>query len=78
MPVKLSGPSMEARLNARLRNSGDGTNPAVHVQHGDGARRTHHNIHMTRNVQSGPPEGQVRGPSAAIGAPAQPKAEGKR
>jgi hypothetical protein len=43
--IKLSGPSMEARLNKRLQNSGAALNPDVTVKHGDGARRTFHNIH---------------------------------
>jgi hypothetical protein len=43
--VKYNGPSPEARLAARLRNSGDGTNPNVHVRQGEGPRRVHVNIH---------------------------------
>jgi hypothetical protein len=43
--VKYNGPSPEARLAARLRNSGEGTNPNVHVVQGEGTRRVHVNIH---------------------------------
>ena len=43
--VKYNGPGPEARLAARLRNSGDGTNPSVHVTQGEGPRRLHVNIH---------------------------------
>lgn len=42
--IKLTGPSMEARIAARLRNSGEGTNPNVHAEHGTGPLRTHTNI----------------------------------
>lgn len=64
--VKLNGPEMGARLAARLRNSGEGTNPDVHAVHGSGARRTHHNIHNSWNVQSGPPEGTPKQPARPI------------
>jgi hypothetical protein len=37
--------SMQERLNARLQNSGSGARPDVTVKHGEGARRTFHNIH---------------------------------
>jgi hypothetical protein len=77
--VKLTGPSMEQRIANRLRNSGEGSGADVHTQQGNSAQRVHHNIHMTGNVsQKGPPEGTVRGPAGPIGAPAMPKADGKR
>jgi hypothetical protein len=43
--VKYNGPSPEQRLAARLKNSGEGTNPSVHVVQGEGTRRVHVNIH---------------------------------
>jgi hypothetical protein len=43
--IKLTGPSMEQRIAARLRNSGEGANPNVHTVHGTGPTRTHTNIH---------------------------------
>lgn len=43
--VKPSGKSTEQRLNDRLKNSGcDGAD--ISVKHGDGARRTYHNIYQ--------------------------------
>lgn len=65
--VRLSGPSMAARLAARQRNSGEGTNPSTHVVHGSGDRRTHHNIHDTRVKQSGPVAGVPKKPAGPIG-----------
>jgi hypothetical protein len=41
--------SMAERLDKRLRNSGDHSNADVVVKHGDGARRTFHNIHHSAN-----------------------------
>jgi hypothetical protein len=43
--VKYNGPSPEARQAARLRNSGEGTNPNVHVTQVECPRRVHVNIH---------------------------------
>jgi hypothetical protein len=43
--TKLTGPSMEERISNRLKNSGEGARPDVHVQRGEGPTRTHTNIH---------------------------------
>jgi hypothetical protein len=45
--VKLTGPSMEQRINNRLRNSGtgSGTIPDKTVQTGNSARRTFTSLH---------------------------------
>jgi hypothetical protein len=37
--------STEQKIADRLRNSGEGSKPNVHTQHGTGPLRTHHNIH---------------------------------
>ncbi len=47
------------RIAKRLRNSGEGSNPNVHTQHGTGAQLVHHNLHQ-------------RGQGAAPGSPARP------
>jgi hypothetical protein len=39
-----AGATPEARLNKRLDNSGDAKNADVVTKHGEGARRTYHNI----------------------------------
>ena len=39
-----AGNTPQARLDARLKNSGDAKNADVVTKHGDGARRTFHNI----------------------------------
>jgi hypothetical protein len=57
---------MKARLDKRLRNSGqgDGTTPNLTVKHGDGSRRTFHNLHHgstqhgTSNDRGKPTEGK--------------------
>jgi hypothetical protein len=56
--TKLTGPSMEERIAARLRNSGEGANPHVHVKTGEGATRTHTNIHYSPNLDRGGREGE--------------------
>ena len=38
---------MKQRLDKRLRNSGEGAGANVTVKHGEGARRTFHNVHMS-------------------------------
>jgi hypothetical protein len=43
--VRYNGPPPEQRIRDRLRNSGDGTAPNVHVTQGEGPRRVHVNIH---------------------------------
>jgi hypothetical protein len=43
--IKLTGPSMEQRLADRLKNSGGDLPADVRAKHGEGARRTFHNIH---------------------------------
>jgi hypothetical protein len=50
--TKLSGPSMEQRIAARLRNSG-GDGADVVVQKGEGPTRTITNIHNSRNSAHG-------------------------
>jgi hypothetical protein len=40
-----AGGTPEARIANRLRNSGEGSKPNVHTQHGTGPERVHHNIH---------------------------------
>ncbi len=44
--TKLSGKPMEQRIADRLRNSGDTSNADIITKHGEGARRTFHNLHM--------------------------------
>lgn len=44
--TKLSGPDMATRVAKRLRNSGEGANPTVHTQTGNGPTRVHHNLHQ--------------------------------
>jgi hypothetical protein len=39
-----AGNTPEQRLASRLNNSGDAKNADVVTKHGDGARRTYHNI----------------------------------
>jgi hypothetical protein len=39
-----AGNTPQARLTSRLNNSGDAKNADVVTKHGDGARRTFHNI----------------------------------
>jgi hypothetical protein len=68
--TKLTGPSMQERLNRRMRNSGDGTMPDTHAQHGTGPTRVHHNVHNTWNAQTGPFEGTPKQPAGPLGAPA--------
>jgi hypothetical protein len=41
-----AGGTAEARIAARLLNSGADANPDVHVRKGDGPTRTDHNIHL--------------------------------
>jgi hypothetical protein len=43
--IKLTGPSMEQRLADRLKNSGGDLPADVRAKHGEGARRTFHNVH---------------------------------
>ena len=52
--IKISGPSMEERIAARLKNSGAGANPDVTVQKGNSPQRTFHNIHHSAG-QGGSP-----------------------
>ena len=40
-----AGPDANARVSARLRNSGAGANPNTTIQKGEGPTRTHTNIH---------------------------------
>jgi hypothetical protein len=59
-----AGGTPEARIANRLRNSGEGSKPNVHTQHGTGPQRAHHNIHhsghyvdpSTAARESGPQE----------------------
>jgi hypothetical protein len=49
-----AGGTAEARVNARLRNSGAGANPNTTVQNGTSAQRVFHNIHHSGHyVQPG-------------------------
>ena len=52
--TKLSGPSMEQRIQNRLRNSGEGagTTPDVTVKTGNSPLRTFHNIHNAAGNQA--------------------------
>jgi hypothetical protein len=43
--VKITGPSMQERIDNRLKNSGEGANPDVTATHGTGPTRAHTNIH---------------------------------
>jgi hypothetical protein len=54
--VKLSGPSMEERINNRLRNSGvgRGTQPDKTIQRGDSPNRTFSNLHHSSGVSTPP------------------------
>jgi hypothetical protein len=45
--VKLTGKPMQQRLDDRLQNSGSGAKPDQTVKHGEGARRTFHNLHFS-------------------------------
>jgi hypothetical protein len=56
--------SMADRIAKREGNSGNTANAAVVHKQGEGARRTFHNIHHTRNTDYGagnPGEGDVSG-----------------
>ncbi len=57
--VKYKGPGSEAeRINARLRNSGDGAgNPATVVKHGTGPSRTITNVHHNAGHHGASPAG---------------------
>jgi hypothetical protein len=62
--------STEQKIAERLRNSGEGSNPNVHTQHGTGAQRVHHNIHhaghyVQPNTQAKPTGGVVDYPADA-------------
>jgi hypothetical protein len=58
-----AGGTPEARVSARLRNSGSGANPNVTVQKGDGPTRTHTNIHHAGHyVQPGTAARESGGP----------------
>jgi hypothetical protein len=47
-----AGATPEARIASRLKNSGDAKNADVVTKHGDGARRTYHNIfHSGHKIQ---------------------------
>ncbi len=46
--IKLTGPSMEERIAARLRNSGD-PNADIIAKHGDGPTRCYTNITNSPN-----------------------------
>ena len=48
--VKYNGKSPEQRLADRLHNSGAGLGADHTVKHGEGARRTFHNIHVAGSV----------------------------
>ena len=50
--LKLTGKPMQQRLDDRLRNSGSGdkVQPDQTVKHGEGARRTFHNLHHSGSV----------------------------
>jgi hypothetical protein len=45
--LKLTGKPMQQRLDDRLQNSGSGAKPDLTVKHGEGARRTYHNLHFS-------------------------------
>ena len=78
---KLTGPSMEQRISARLRNSGAGAFPDVSTQHGAGPTRVHHNIHFaghrpnpgTAARESGPQEQHRHDPATTQGVGYSPK-----
>jgi hypothetical protein len=44
-----AGGTAEARINSRLRNSGEGANPDVTVQKGSSPNRTFTNVHNNPN-----------------------------
>jgi hypothetical protein len=54
--VKLTGPSMEDRIDARLQNSGigRGTMPDKSITKGSGPTRTHTNLHHSSGVSTPP------------------------
>jgi hypothetical protein len=58
--TKLTGPSMEERIANKLKNSGEGANPDVSVQKGEGPLRTHTNIHHSPNKARGSGGGEGR------------------
>jgi hypothetical protein len=52
--VRYKGPSPQQRLNDRLKNSGGSSNPSYTVKHGEGARRTFHNVHESQGERHVP------------------------
>jgi hypothetical protein len=52
--VVYKGKSPQQRLDDRLRNSGGGANPSYTVKHGEGARRTFHNVHESHGERNVP------------------------
>jgi hypothetical protein len=48
--VKLTGKPIAERLADRLKNSGGDLPADVRAKHGEGARRTFHNIHHTGSM----------------------------
>jgi hypothetical protein len=73
--VKLTGKPLEQRLSDRLKNSGDEKNADIVTKHGEGARRTFHNIFHGGTAKShgednkGEPgiDGRMRGPANSQG-----------
>ena len=69
---RLTGKSMEQRLADRLKNSGD-PRADVTTKHGEGARRTFHNLHFAghsydKSTAIAPNDGQTQraGDSAKV------------
>jgi hypothetical protein len=50
--VRLTGNPLEQRLSDRLKNSGDEKRADIVTKHGDGARRTFHNIFHSGNART--------------------------
>jgi hypothetical protein len=73
--VKLTGKPLEQRLSDRLKNSGDEKRADIVTKHGEGARRTFHNIFHSGNARSQGPDakgegdinGRPRGPANSQG-----------
>jgi hypothetical protein len=63
--VRLTGKPLEQRLDDRLKNSGDEKRADIVTKHGEGARRTFHNIFHSGNArqqgEGNPGEGDISG-----------------
>ncbi len=52
--VRLTGKPLEQRVADRLKSSGEGTNPAHVMKHGDGPTRTITHVHLKGNIHGTP------------------------